>query len=154
MSNSNNSMMKTVLTLTCLFLTLTTFGQSETDKEEVQSACMGYLEGFYEGDTVKLKNSIRPSLYKFGYWKSKDSGNYEAEGQMTYRQAIDYAKGVMEKKHFAKPDAPKQVEILDISNHLAAAKITAWWGTDYALLTKNDGKWMIEQVLWEGPLEK
>lgn len=154
MSYSNNNMMKTLITLTCIFLALSAFGQSDSDQEEIQSACMGYLEGFYEGDTVKLKNSIRPSLYKTGYWKSKDTGKYESEGQMTYRQAIDYAKGVKEKKRFAKPDAPKYVEILDVSNHLASAKITAWWGIDYALLTKTDGKWMIEQVLWEGPLDK
>ncbi len=33
---------------------------------------------------------------------------------MTWRQAIDYAKGVFEKKNFAKPEAPKKVEILDV----------------------------------------
>ena len=73
---------------------------------------------------------------------------------MTYRQALDYAKNVFEKKHFAKQDAPKKVDVLDVQNAIAAAKVTAWWGIDYVLLSKQDEKWMIEQVLWEGPLQK
>lgn len=127
------------------------FAQDAADQEGVRQACLHYLEGFYEGDTSKLKNAIVPELLKFGYWKDKNSGKYKSEGQMTYEEAINYAISVLEKKRFAKPDAPKKVQILDISNHTAAAKITAWWGTDYALLAKHDGKWMIEQVLWEGP---
>ena len=71
---------------------------------------------------------------------------------MTWRQALDYAKRVSEKKNFAKPGAPKKVEVLDIMNTIASAKVTAWWGVDYILLSKQDSTWMIEQVLWEGPL--
>jgi hypothetical protein len=120
----------------------------------VERACLDYIEGFYEGDTTKLIRSIKPGLYKFGYWKNKTTGKYESDGQMTYRQALDYSKRVMEKKNFAKADAPKKVQVLDVGNSIAAAKVTAWWGIDYILLNKQDDKWMIEQVLWEGPLEK
>ena len=115
---------------------------------------MNYIEGFYEGDTSKLETALSPTLYKYGYWKNKETSDYASAGQMTFEQALDYAKNVAEKKKFAKNGAPKGVEVLDISNHIAAAKITAWWGVDYVLLSKNDGIWMIEQVIWEGPLEK
>ena len=73
---------------------------------------------------------------------------------MTYRQALDYAKNVLAKKNFAKPGAPKKVEILDAMNSIASAKVTAWWGVDYILLSKKDENWMIDQVLWEGPLQQ
>ncbi|RYD81328.1 MAG: hypothetical protein EOP53_06650 [Sphingobacteriales bacterium] len=129
-------------------------GLAQTDKEKVNLACLNYIEGFYEGDTTKLIRSLQPTLYKFGYYKNKDTGKYEADGHMTYRQALDYATRVLQSKRFAKPDAPKNVEVLNISNTTAAAKITAWWGTDYILLSKQQEKWMIEQVLWEGPLAK
>lgn len=124
------------------------------DKAGVEKACLNYIEGFYEGDTSKLVAALKPSLYKFGYWKNKDTGKYDPDGQMTYQQAIDYAKNVMAKKNFAKADAPKKVEVLDIMNTIAAAKVTAWWGVDYILLAKQNGKWMIDQVLWEGPPTK
>ena len=124
------------------------------EKEKIEKACLNYIEGFYEGDTTKLITALKPSLYKYGYWKNKTTGNYDPDGQMTYRQALDYAKSVMEKKGFAKADAPKKVEVLDMMNAIASAKVTAWWGVDYILLSKQDNKWKIEQVLWEGPLNK
>lgn len=122
-----------------------------TDKELIKKTCLNYLEGFYEGDTTKVHNSIRPRLYKFGFWRD-ESGIYSG-AYMTYEQAMNYAKEVLAKQEFPKKDSPKNIEILDISNYIAAAKMTAWWGVDYALLSKDNGKWKIEQVLWQGPLE-
>ena len=130
------------------------FSIAQTEKEKIERACLNYIEGFYEGDTVKLIQSLKPSLYKFGYWKNKTTGKYDPDGQMTYRAALDYAKNVLAKKNFAKPDAPKKVEILDVMNSIASAKVTAWWGVDYILLSKKDEKWIIDQVLWEGPLQQ
>ena len=127
---------------------------AQSDKEKIERICLNYLEGFYEGDSTKLIASLNPSLYKFGYWKKDNSKVYDPDGQMTYRQALDYAKRVLDKKNFAKADAPKKVEVLDIMNTIAAAKVTAWWGTDYILLSRRNDKWIIDQVLWEGPLQK
>ena len=127
---------------------------SAQDKAKVERACLNYIEGFYEGDTSKLIAALKPSLYKIGYWKNKDTGVYDFVGQMTFREALDYAKNVMTKKNFAKPDAPKKVEVLDLGSSIASAKVTAWWGIDYILLSKQGDKWIIEQVLWEGPPTK
>ena len=137
-----------------LFCLIAKFSIAQADKEKIEKACLNYIEGFYEGDTLKLIQSLKPSLYKFGYWKNKTSGKYDPDGQMTYREALDYAKNVFTKRNFAKPGAPKKVEILDVMNSIASAKVTAWWGVDYILLSKKDDEWMIEQVLWEGPLQQ
>lgn len=145
--------MKKIIFLFFLCLSVK-FCMAQDDKQKIERACMDYLEGFYEGDTAKLIRSIKPSLYKFGYWKNKASGIYEPDERMTYIQAIDFAKRVSEKKHFAKEGSPKIFTMLDIMNTIASAKVTAWWGTDYILLSKTADKWMIEQVLWEGPLQK
>ena len=141
--------------LLALFITTLASGLKAQDyRKEIERACLDYIEGFYEGDTTKLERSLKPTLYKFGYWKNKTTGSYEPDGQMTFRQAIDYAKRVAEKKNFAKEDSPKKVEILDVGNSIAAAKVTAWWGIDYILLSRQNDRWMIDQVLWEGPLVK
>ena len=144
--------MKNIL-LGVSFLLVASLCKSQ-DKENIERACLNYLEGFYEGDTTKLIAALKPTLYKIGYWKNKNTGVYDFDEQMTYRQALDYAKNVSAKKNFAKANAPKKVEVLDIMKTTAAAKVTAWWGIDYILLSKQNGKWMIEEVLWEGPLEK
>ena len=141
--------------LLALFITTLASGLKAQDyRKEIERACLDYIEGFYEGDTTKLERSLKSTLYKFGYWKNKTTGSYEPDGQMTFRQAIDYAKRVAEKKNFAKEDSPKKVEILDVGNSIAAAKVTAWWGIDYILLSRQNDRWMIDQVLWEGPLVK
>lgn len=144
-------MKTTVIGIILLFLANVTFGGTEANKEAVERACLNYIEGFYEGDTVKLSNSLETTLLKYGFWKKKGSDTYQSARFMTYDQAISFAKGVKEKKNFPKADAPKKVELLGISNKIAIAKVTAWWGVDYVLLAKNDGKWKIRQVLWEGP---
>lgn len=137
-----------------LFLGAAFQASGQTDKAKIERTCLDYLEGFYEGDTAKIIRSLRPSLYKFGYWKNDKSTTYQPDGQMTFRQAVDYSKRVLAKKNFAKPESPKKVEVLDVMQHIAAAKVTAWWGYDYLLLSRQDDRWVIDQVLWEGPLVK
>ena len=51
-------------------------------------------------------------------------------------------------------DAPKQVEIFEVLDQTANVKVTAWWGVDYLLMGKFDGKWMITHVLWQSPPKK
>ena len=36
----------------------------------------------------------------------------------------------------------------------ASIKLVAEWGVDYMHLAKFDGKWMIVNMLWQGPPKK
>jgi hypothetical protein len=45
--------------------------------------------------------------------------------------------------------APKQVQVLDVLDQTAAAKVTAFWGTDYLLVGKFGDRWMVSSVLWQ-----
>src|SRR5689334_12569504 len=117
-------MKKYSLLLLALMLSLLASAQS-ADRDLIERACRDYIEGFYEGDTTKLIRSLKPTLYKFGYWRDKKSGKYGEDGQMTYKQAIGYARNVQAKKNFAKAEAPRKVEILDAMDQIAAAKVTA-----------------------------
>lgn len=140
------------LILAILFLSANVFcGQS--DSELVKQTCLKYIEGFYEGDTTKLIESISPQLNKFGFWKNKETSAFEPEGYMSFEQAIQYAENVKKQGRKVSSSAPKEVYILDVAQHIACVKIIAWWGIDYMLLSKSDGKWIIDQVIWEGPLE-
>ncbi len=113
---------------------------------------MDYIEGFYQGDSEILKRCLKENLYKFGFWKDEDTGDYGQPIYMSYEQALAYADRVKQKKEFPKPGSPKKVEVLDVMEKIAVAKVTAWWGSDFMLLSKNEEGWMIEQVIWEGPL--
>jgi hypothetical protein len=119
------------------------------DREAVRRAALNYVEGFYEGDTAKLASALRPDLSKYGFWR--DSTQKYTGERMTYAEAIEYARRVKARNRAVPTNWPKEVAIFEVLPHTAAAKVTAWWGTDYLLLGKYDGRWMIAHVLWESP---
>jgi Putative lumazine-binding len=137
-----------------LILAITKPSTAQDARLEIERTCMDYIEGFYEGDTLKIISCLKPSLYKLGYRKKEGTDTYEYAGTMPFQGAVAFAKNVYNNKRFAKEGSPKKVEVLDVMNAIAVAKITVWWGTDYLLLSKQNNKWMIEEVLWEGPLQK
>ncbi len=126
-------------------------GGAESDREGVRRAALDYVEGFYEGDSAKLVRSVRPEVYKYGFFKGRDATEYRGM-QMTWQGFFDYARGIKTNNRQAPATAPKTVEIYDVQDQTASVKLTAFWGTDYLLLGKYDGKWMISHVLWQGPL--
>lgn len=133
-----------------LSISITCVLAQQSDSLLVHRAALDYLEGFYEGDTLKLQRSLSPELHKYGYYKGK-SGQYQGD-KMSCADAVSYAKDVLKKKQFPKPDAPKKVTVMEVQEQIACAKVVAWWGMDYLLLAKHKGAWRIEQVIWQGPL--
>jgi len=122
------------------------------ERDAVRRAVLDYVEGFYDGDTVKLTRALRPDLSKYGFWRDS-TGKYDGE-RMTFAEAIAYGKKVKAQNKPVNPSWPKDVVIYEVQDQTAAAKVTAWWGTDYVLLGKFGGKWMITDVLWQGPLRR
>lgn len=116
----------------------------------VEQAAIDYIEGFYEGDTTKLVRSVRPEVYKYGFAYSRATKEYRGE-QMTWTEIIGYAKSVRASGRATPATALKRVEILEVLDQTAAAKVTAWWGSDYLLMGRFNGTWMITHVLWQSP---
>ena len=122
---------------------------AQTDTTTIANAVKDYVNAFYYGDTIKIHNSISPTVVKYGYYRAKDKTSYEGE-PMSFQQMLDYASSV--KKRGVSPNVakfPKQIDVLDAQDQTASAKLTAWWGTDYILLSKVNNKWMITHVLWQ-----
>lgn len=139
--------MKTISILACMFVASACFAQS--DREAVAGAVTDYIDAFYYGDSMKMMRSISPDVVKYGYYRAKDSTNYTGE-LMTWKQITSYVSRVKARNNPAAADKfVKKVEVLDVQDKTAAAKCTAWWGTDYLLLAKLNGKWMITHVLWQ-----
>jgi phosphohistidine phosphatase SixA len=147
--------MKTIQTLLllCTFSLLQLQAQN-SNQQAIIETLNNYVDGFYRGEAEKLKAALKPRLYKFGYLKNKESGEYEYYQHMNFDQAIAFVEKMKADGRSRDENEIRKVEILDISNHIASAKITAAWGVDYVLLSKDEGQWMIEQVIWEGPYEK
>jgi hypothetical protein len=145
--------LRALLAALSLAAPLTVAAQSPSaaaDSQAVRRAVLDYVEGFYEGDTAKLARSVRPEVYKYGFWRQRDSTRYVGE-QMTWAEFHSYANGVRARNRPAPATAPRVVELFDVQNMTASAKLTAFWGTDYLLLGKFGDKWMISHVLWQSP---
>ena len=141
--------MKSALLVICLAFSLFCSAQSKSD---VEKAVRNYVDGFYYGDTNKIKESISPEVIKHGYYTHNNNPTY-IKDTMAFQQCISYAAGV--KKRGVSPkveEFPKKIEVYDVLDKTASAKLTAWWGTDYILLTKVNDKWMITHVLWQSPV--
>jgi len=143
--------LKTVLiiALTALF-TVPVYSQ-KSDRDLVYAAVEDYVEGLYQAKPDRIKNSVHPELTKKGYWKGKDKTDYAYDGMMTFDQLVKLAE-TWNAKGWLPKDAPKKIDIFDVQDQTAIAKLTAHWGTDYFQLAKYDGKWMIVNILWQGPL--
>jgi hypothetical protein len=121
------------------------------DREAVRRAVLDYVEGFYEGDSTKLLRSIAPTVQKSGYARSHPDSAYRRSTMTFPDQFLGFARGVREGRIRTPAGAPKTVTLLDVEDQTASAKLVAWWGIDYLLLGKHDGRWMITHVLWQSP---
>ena len=122
--------------------------QTAEDRSEVERAVLDYVEGVYEVKPELIERSVHPELEKFGFARRSPEDEWRVI-PMTYEQLVALA-GEYYKEAGGPPEgAPKKVEILDVLNQTASAKLTAAWGVDYFHLAKYEGKWKIVHVLWQ-----
>ena len=125
-------------------------GQTSADSAAIRRAALDYVEGFYEGDSTKLVRSVNPDVQKSGYFIPENSTSYQVS-RMPWAEFHAYANRVKARRSFAPATAPKDIAVFDVLDQTASAKLTAYWGVDYLLLAKRDGRWMITHVLWQSP---
>ena len=136
-----------VLLLCLPVLTLFAADRRPADRVAVERAVLDYVEAFYEVKPEYLERSVNEDLHKFGYWRQSPDDEYRRM-PMSYEQLVDLAKRWNAEGKIPS-DAPKKVELLDVLDKTASAKLTAHWGIDYMHLAKIDGKWKIVQVLYQ-----
>jgi hypothetical protein len=120
-----------------------------SDRAAVEAAVLDYVEGFYLGDTTRLQRSVSPDVHKIGYYRPA-GGEYRLS-RMPWPEFIQYANRVRTSGRLAPASAPREIQVFDVLDRTASAKLTAAWGTDYLLLAKTDGRWMVTHVLWQSP---
>ena len=121
---------------------------TRADTVAVHAAVTDYVEGFYQGDSTRHVRSVAPEVYKYGYARRAEG---YAGMQMQYARFMSYDRGVKEGRNVPPANAPKDIILFDVQDQTASAKLVAWWGIDYLLLAKRDGRWMITHVLWQSP---
>ena len=141
--------MTTVLTLTLAMALPIQAGQSGAagDRAGVQQAALDYVEGIYESDVTRIERSVHPQLSKRGFWREAPTLPWGPQSTMTYDQLIALTKTWNAKKD--RDTKIKKVDVYEVLDQTASAKVTAMWGIDYLHLAKYDGRWKIINILWQ-----
>jgi hypothetical protein len=121
--------------------------QKSTDTEAVRQAALNYVTAVYESRPELIEQSVHQQLTKHGFMRQSD-GTYK-QGQMTYAQLLDVARNW--NKDRKRDTSIKEVQVLDVLDQTATAKIRASWGIDYMQLAKFDGTWKIINIVWQTP---
>lgn len=144
--------MRTLLSLITILCVLGLQAQSVDEEiKNVRAACNDYIDAFYKADTTLAYRSVHPSLRKTGFYWKKDKEMYSDQLEMPFQALVNLAKGWNDDGSNADESSPRDVEIFEVSDKTAVAKVSAVWGIDYISLMKVDGKWMIVNVLWQSP---
>ena len=122
-----------------------TTAQNGGDRQAVQQAAANYVTAVYESKPELIEQSVHPKLTKYGFMRQQD-GTYK-QGQMTYDQLLEVARTWNKEKK--RDTSINKVEVLDVLDHTATAKVTAQWGIDYMQLAKFDGTWKIINIIWQ-----
>ena len=127
--------------------------QNQADHRAVRDAVLDYVEAIYEVKPERIARSVHPTLVKQGMAKGANAANYRGPIPMNYQQLYDLAATWNKDNREVDPaTAPKVIEVYDVQDATAMAKLTASWGTDYFLLMKLENKWMIMQIIWQTPM--
>lgn len=122
-------------------------GSAAADRAAVQQAALDYVEALYEADPSRIERSVHPQLTKRGFWRDTATAPWGAQQTMTYDQLIALTKTWNAKKD--RDTTIKKVDVFDVADQTASAKVTAMWGIDYLQLAKYDGRWKIINILWQ-----
>ena len=136
-----------VLALTAAFIAPAPLAQSPADKAAVHQAATDYLEGIYLVDPTRIERSVHPDLTKRGFWREPSKTVYEPQTTMTFTQLMALAAAW--NKAGTRDTSIKKVEVLDVLDQTAVAKVTAFWGIDHMQLAKYDGRWKIINIVWQ-----
>jgi hypothetical protein len=147
-----NSRLRSAVVLTLILFVSAVAGSAQNgDRDAIRLAALDYVEGVYNVQPERIERSVHPSLVKRGFFKRNGEGPY-VESPMTYEQLVNLA--ATWNKDGKRDTSVKRVDVLDVLDQTAVAKVTASWGVDYLLLAKYDGKWKIGQILWQSPPPK
>ncbi|MEM9545150.1 MAG: nuclear transport factor 2 family protein [Bacteroidota bacterium] len=119
------------------------------DRQLIIEAMEDYVLALYNVEPERIARSVDTTLHKVGYYDYKEKSYYNKV--MTYQQLYDLSARWNKTGESANENSPKMIDIYEIHDKTAAAKLTAEWGIDFMHLYKINGRWMIKNIMWQGP---
>ncbi len=114
---------------------------SAEDRAALVAACHDYVEGWYQADPARMERSLHPEL-------AKRSLRTQDGKDVLWRVTRD---DLLKKTSPTEmgPDARIGVTLLDVGEKIATAKVVSPRFVDYVHFLRQDGRWVIVNVVWE-----
>ncbi|MCK0068065.1 nuclear transport factor 2 family protein [Kordiimonas laminariae] len=126
----------------------------EAERKAVEAAVNDYILGFYRGELERLEKVLAPDMRKLGWWRGEGTTEFKGPYPMTKEAALKLAPKFHKEQNLPE-DAFRRAVVLDVMGKTASAKAEAMWGIDYIHLAKEDGKWIIHNIIWQSwPTDK
>jgi hypothetical protein len=147
--------MKQMLIAAAMFVGLGTVTMSQapqsssaaSDRAAVEQAAFDYIDGLYLADATRIERSVHPQLSKRGFWRESQTTAWGPQTTMTYDQLVALSKTWNADKK--RDTSLRKVDVYEVVDQTASAKVSAMWGIDYLHLAKYDGRWKIINILWQ-----
>jgi len=135
-----------------IFFLMSIHGQAQdastkSDRQLIMEVMEDYVLALYLVEPERIARSVDTTLHKVGYYDYKDEAYYNAP--MTYQQLYDLSAKWNKSGEKANDASPRKIDIYEIHDKTASAKLTAEWGIDFMHLYKIEGRWMIKNIMWQ-----
>lgn len=142
--------MKSIITLFVLAISLTTFSQKKEQAiKDVTQAAYNYIDAFYKADTTLAHKSVHKEVRKVGWWYNDKKKAFTDNLEMPFDKLVALAKKWNATGKRANEKSVREVEILEVSDKIAVAKVTAVWGIDYLNMVNTKNGWKSINIIWQ-----
>ena len=132
-----------------LFTIQLTAQEKEQAIKDVKQAAYNYIDTFYKADTTLAHQSVHKNVRKVGWWFDKKKGKFSDKSEMPFDKLIALAKRWNAKGNRANEKSIREVVVLEVSDKIAVAKVTAVWGIDYLNMVKTKDGWKSINIIWQ-----
>lgn len=120
--------------------------QEKTDSIKIVECVKNYIEGWFNGDVVRMDKALHPDFIKHSAKIHTDTGGSIIE-TLSKSQLLEYTKSGYGKQT-PRDKAIVKVDIFEINTDFATAKSWTPEFYDYIHLVKFNGEWKILNVLY------
>ena len=114
---------------------------------QVKLLLQDYIKSIYISDSTMVETIADSTLQKSGHYYSPRQKAWSYE-DMDF-EGLQHTAATYNRKKWFPEWAPAEIEIYEVKEKVASAKVKAIWGFDYMLLSKKNGQWIIDKVLWQ-----
>jgi hypothetical protein len=114
----------------------------------IRQTVLDYVEGWYEGDAVRVERSLHPDLAKREVRPNDSPTRPWPPGDFLYEMSAMRLVQLTGHQPVPAPEPTLTVMLLDRFEHIASVKIRGGNDVEYHHVARCNGQWVIVNVLW------